>query len=375
MRLTSRPVLCNYYLTYRCNAACRFCDIWEKPSPYVTLEHFAQNLRDLRRLGVRIIDFTGGEPLLHRQLPLFLDMAQQMGFLTTVTTNTLLYPKRAREIAGKVDMLHFSLDAATAEKHDSLRGGVPCFDFVQESIQVARRLGERPDILFTVTSENWRDIEAVYRQFAEPYKLILILNPVFAYNQVGESSLSPQIIAELRRWARRPYIYLNEAFLRLRENGGNTPYAPVCRAASAVVVISPADELLLPCYHAHERGYRFPIRGRLYDLFYSPPIQHLRQLEGRFSFCEGCVINCYMEPSFSVETSPYFWSSLPSTLKYLREKWGWWGVLRLWARLEYRRWKSRWLPERSAEADKPRSMRAEISEVFSINKASHRGGF
>ncbi len=31
MRLIRNPVLCNYYLTYRCNASCSFCDIWEKP--------------------------------------------------------------------------------------------------------------------------------------------------------------------------------------------------------------------------------------------------------------------------------------------------------------------------------------------------------
>jgi MoaA/NifB/PqqE/SkfB family radical SAM enzyme len=66
LRVVSHPVLCNYYLTYRCNAACSFCDIWEKPSPYVTLEQVEANLQALRRLGVQVVDFTGGEPLLHR---------------------------------------------------------------------------------------------------------------------------------------------------------------------------------------------------------------------------------------------------------------------------------------------------------------------
>ena len=47
MRLVKHPVLCNYYVTYRCNAKCSFCDIWEKPSPYITLADVEQNLRDL----------------------------------------------------------------------------------------------------------------------------------------------------------------------------------------------------------------------------------------------------------------------------------------------------------------------------------------
>src|SRR5688500_1874868 len=67
MRFIHHPVLCNYYVSYRCNATCSFCDIWEKPSPYVTIDAVTQNLNDLKRLGVKVIDFTGGEPLLHRQ--------------------------------------------------------------------------------------------------------------------------------------------------------------------------------------------------------------------------------------------------------------------------------------------------------------------
>ncbi len=330
-RISRGPVLCNYYLTYRCNAACSFCDIWEKPSPYATRESFLQNLRALRRLGVKIIDFTGGEPLLHRDLPFFLEMAQRMGFITTVTTNTLLYPRRARELRGKVDMLHFSLDAATAERHNTLRGDVPCFEFFEKSLDLALSLGEKPDILFTVTPDNWQDIELVYERYIQPTGLILILNPVFSYRQVGKQ-LPETILSLLSQWARKPRVYVNEAFLQLRREGGNNPYRPVCRAVSAVVVISPANELLLPCYHAAESGFALPVRDNLYELWHSEAVQHIRRLEGRFSFCEGCTINCYMEPSFGWEISRYFWLAGPGRLRYIWQKWGLRGALKLLGR-------------------------------------------
>ncbi len=335
--LFSHPVLCNYYLTYRCNAACHFCDIWEKPSPYVSLADVYQNLRDLHRLGVQIIDFTGGEPLLHRDLPRFLAMAQDLGFLTTVTTNALLYPKRAHELRGKVDLLHFSLDAAEAQTHDAMRGGVPCFAFVEKSIQIALEIGERPDILFTVTNENWQHIAAVYDRFIRPTGLTLILNPLFSYRGIG-GDLAPSTLQALRAWAKEPHVYVNEAFLALREAGGNDPQDPYCRASSAVVVISPFNELLFPCYHAAEAGYALPIAGKLYDVWHSAPARHLRQLEGRFSFCTGCTINCYFEPSFGWEVSHYFWLSLPSTWKYVRERWGLWDAFRLWWKQKKKRW-------------------------------------
>ena len=149
MRIINHPVLCNYYVTYRCNASCSFCDIWEKPSDYVTLKNVKQNLLALKKLGVRVIDFTGDEPLLHREIDLFLFEAKKLGFITTLTTNCLLYPKWANKLHGLVDMLHFSLDYYNPEKHNLSRG-VNCYDHVLDSIKIAISLGERPDILFTV---------------------------------------------------------------------------------------------------------------------------------------------------------------------------------------------------------------------------------
>ena len=105
MLLINHPVLCNYYLTYRCNATCDFCDIWEKPSQYVELEKYKRNLIELKKLKVKVIDFTGGEPLLHRGLGQMLTLAKEAGFITTVTTNCLLYPKRAKELQGKIDIM------------------------------------------------------------------------------------------------------------------------------------------------------------------------------------------------------------------------------------------------------------------------------
>ena len=183
MRLVNHPVLCNYYLTYRCNAKCSFCDIWEKPSPYITLENAEANFRDLKKLGVKIIDFTGGEPLLHRQLPELLSLAKEYGFITTVTTNALLYPKQASSLVGLIDMLHFSLDSFDRNQHDEMRG-VQCYDKVLESIDIALKLGERPDILFTVFAHNLDQIAKVYENITLPSDLVLILNPAFEYNEV-----------------------------------------------------------------------------------------------------------------------------------------------------------------------------------------------
>ena len=307
------PVLCNYYVTYRCNAKCGFCDIWEQPSPMISLEDAERNLDDLERMGVRIIDFTGGEPLLHTEIGTLLEMAKERGFLTTITSNGLLYPKRAEELAGKVDLLHFSIDSSDREAHNASRG-VDCFDKLMESIEVALELGENPDLLFTVTNENVDQLEKIYEQIARPNKLVLIINPLFQYNDLGEG-LAEEVMAQTKAFSRKPYTYLNPSFLTLRRQGGNDPDDPVCKAVSTCVVISPFNELVLPCYHYGLD--RLDIDGRLYDLWQSDTVAWHREMEGRHDVCEGCTINCYFEPSFAVSPeNRYFWQSLPSKMGY-----------------------------------------------------------
>ena len=314
MRLIKHPVLCNYYITYRCNATCSFCDIWEKPSPYITLQNFRENLKDLKKLGVKVIDFTGGEPLLHRELDSLLAEAKKAGMITTVTTNCLLYPKYAERLKGKIDMLHFSLDSPDEDEHNQSRG-VKCFDKILESIQIAKQNNERPDILFTVFEQNVDKIERVWKEITQPNGLILILNPVFNYNNVETGdNLSPESLEKLLWWGKQKNVYLNAAFISLRQNGGNNINNPVCKAASTTIVISPENKLVLPCYHLGTKD--FSINDNLYQLYHSQEVQEIVALEGKLKECEGCVINCYMQPSFAVEINKYFWKALPSTIKY-----------------------------------------------------------
>jgi len=314
MKLISHPILCNYYLTYRCNAFCDFCDIWEKPSPYVTLEEVKANLLDLKKLGVKVIDFTGGEPLLHRQLPEFLSLAKSMGFITTVTTNALLYPKLAYKLKGKVDMLHFSLDFADALQHNKTRG-VECFDFVMQSIRLAKSIGEKPDILFTVFKENIGELEKVYNEVCLPNGLVLIVNPVFDYNDINNhGGLTEDQLIYLRQFSKNKLVYLNDAFVELRLDKGNNIRNAICKAASTTIVISPENKLLLPCYHLSVK--EFEINQSLYQVWNSAEVQAVIEMEGKLEACQGCAINCYMQPTFATHFSKYWLKALPSTLKY-----------------------------------------------------------
>ena len=320
MQLVSHPILCNYYVTYKCNAKCDFCDIWEKPSPYINLENAEDNFKALKKLGVKIIDFTGGEPLLHREIDQLLQLAKSYGFITTLTTNCLLYPKWAERLTGLVDMLHFSLDSFDEQTHNTMRG-VDCYSFVIESIKIGIELGERPDIIFTVFNNNTSEIEKIYNNICMPNDLMLLLNPAFEYNDVNAQSLNDDTLDIINKWSKEKLIYLNNSFVQLIKDGGNQIDKPVCKAGSTTIVISPENKLVVPCYHLGLE--EFQIDNNLNELYNSKKIKELTKMDGRHDKCQGCTINCYMQPSFATNLSKYWFKALPSTLKYNIKKGTW----------------------------------------------------
>lgn len=339
------PLLLHYYITERCNCRCTFCRIWKIPakkSEDASLSCVLENLRDARQLGVRFVDFTGGEPLLHDQLPDMLFAAKRLGLRTSVTTNCLCYIERSAELKGLIDFLHFSLDALCAETNDQRRGR-KTFTDVMQSLDRARQLGERPDLLFTVDHQNFTFLNPM-AEFAKSLGLVLVINPLFSRAVVNHDV---DLIRIINHFAAQPFVYVNRAFHLLRRNGGNQTNAPRCRVIDSTIVISPDNQILLPCYHlAHHKmkiSARIPAQQASqnddHDLFQffkaakhpridnklsivhrSAVWQFFRKNQGRFAFCQGCHLNCYFDPSFMYRIDNYFWQSTLAKARYWRDK-------------------------------------------------------
>jgi len=302
------PLVANYYLTYRCNARCHFCDIWSlEPGQEADLATVHQNLESLKRLGVKYVDFTGGEPLLRADIGEIYQAAKRLGFWTSITTNTILYPRKAKEIQGKVDFLNFSLDGPDADTHDQSRG-VRIFDTLVESVTIARELGEYPVLNHTVTAQNYHRIGEV-AALGERLDVRVWLNPAFtAHNNYNhKKNPTPDMVAAIRASARKySNIGYNRAALTFIEAGGNDIQKPRCKAVDAVIAISPDNQLLLPCYHFAQAG--IPIEGRLDELYRtSKTVESYRRSQGKLSVCEGCTVWCYLIPSFFQGLDQYWW--------------------------------------------------------------------
>ncbi len=308
-------LLCNYYVTYRCNAYCSFCHFGDhnnfKDTPYTRLEDFKSNINQLNKLGVKFIDLTGGEPLLHKEIHLMAEYAKTFNMQTSITTNALLYPKFAEKLAGKINLLHFSLDSPDEKEHNSIRK-VDCYSSVLESVKIAKSIGEFPDILFTVTNDTYKKLPQMH-EIAAKNDLVLLVNPVFSY--FGNPGLTEKAIDFVDEYCDGKIdVYLNKGFMKLRRNGGNDINNPSCKAVSRVMVISPYNEILLPCYHFASN--KIKIDKPINEIRKTEKYNNFLKMEGRFDFCKGCTVNCYFEPSFAFPTNLYSVASLTSKFKY-----------------------------------------------------------
>jgi len=310
-----KPLLLHYFITNRCNAQCRFCDIWKtQPKIDADTEQVLLNLSEAKKAGCRFVDFTGGEPLLHPDLPLYLKKAREYGFITSVTTNALLFPQRARELAGCIDLLHFSIDADIKELNDSIHG-VKTFDSVMESIPIALKNRLIPDLLFTYSDDNIDHFLGI-GNYAREKKLMIILDPVFSLD--GKETVSAATHQKAFEYSSLPGVYLNKAHIALREQGGNRIGEPYCKAVSSTLVILPDNTLALPCFHhCTEKIALKPS--------FVCALNHIHRLaalknQGRYPFCSGCHINCYFDPSYSFLRNELFIKSIAAKFRYAVRK-------------------------------------------------------
>ena len=170
-----KPRFINFLLTYRCNARCKMCQVWnvyqEKPGlqkKELSLDDigsfFSKNLEYLS--GLRNLGFTGGDPLLMRND--FVEIVRlakrylprvQMG----VQTNGLI-PELARERLKEI--LAFCPDFSLAvsldgigDTHAKMRGVEGAFEKAMQTIQFAKQLGiNNITSGMTITPYNYTEI-------------------------------------------------------------------------------------------------------------------------------------------------------------------------------------------------------------------------
>ena len=167
------PKSVSFKITANCNSLCITCGEWKEVSRgELSTEEILDLMRQLRDVGVRSFNFSGGEPTLRRDLPELISFAgTEMGFRTGMPTNglTVTDPRARAILEAGLNMVGFSVEG-TREVHDIIRGAKGFYDRTLRSIQIVADLREEFDfdlnVGFTVMKANLDHLIPMARELA-----------------------------------------------------------------------------------------------------------------------------------------------------------------------------------------------------------------
>ncbi len=120
------PVYVEIGLTNACNHKCIFCalDFLENGGNFINKEILLLNLESMAKKGLKSVMFAGeGEPLLHKDVGLFVQKAKEFGLDISITTNGILFDKnKIEQCLPHLSWIRFSIDAGTSENYAKIHG-------------------------------------------------------------------------------------------------------------------------------------------------------------------------------------------------------------------------------------------------------------
>jgi MoaA/NifB/PqqE/SkfB family radical SAM enzyme len=135
--IRSLPVLVVHAHT-SCNCRCLMCDIWKSsPGKALRAHNLQPHVDSIRRMGVRWIVFSGGEPLMNPELPELCAMLREESIRLTLLTTGLLLGKNAEHVASSFDDVIVSLDGPPAV-HDAIRRVAGGFSLLRTGVDALR---------------------------------------------------------------------------------------------------------------------------------------------------------------------------------------------------------------------------------------------
>lgn len=315
------------YITFRCNARCGYCNVWQDPvfagQPELDADGLRRCIDQLHALGVTYLDLTGGEPALHRQLSDAVQHAADLGMAVAVTTNAIRFTPLMDTVVPYLATLNISLDTLSAQRYHAIRGT----DTLERTVALVERLRkEQPNAAVTlitvVTQENVADLDDVVG-FAQEHRVPVYLSPMFDYFAAQSPTRDPERTARslhvlgvtdrpgqqppargvddmhsrgtvdaVRRLVYHPFTVVNLAFLRHVET--IDPTTPTtCGAGTRIVTVGPAGQLLLPCYHEWNGSLNW---DRPYGQLVRDPeyLRVTREEVGQLPGCRRCAVYPYL---------------------------------------------------------------------------------
>lgn len=165
-----RPVVV-WNVTRQCNLKCVHCYAHAKNTSFdneLSTEQGKQLIDDLADFGSPVMLFSGGEPLVRKDLPQLAAYAVEKGMRAVISTNgTLITPEMARNLKEiGLSYVGISLDGME-EINDRFRGVSGAFRSALEGIKNSQAAGIKVGLRFTVNKLNVNEIPKIFQLLEE----------------------------------------------------------------------------------------------------------------------------------------------------------------------------------------------------------------
>ena len=186
--------------TNRCNLACRHCYSYADPNSedFLSTDFILSAIPELRKAGIRFVIFSGGEPLIRKDIFEIAEAMRQAGIITYLSTNGLyIHEKNVDRIIETFNYIGISIDGIE-EVHDEFRGLEGAYRRSLDAIALIQRHGGNAGIRFTITEETKGSFYDIF-DLAERIGVDKIYISHLVYSGRGLENLKIDISKEERR--------------------------------------------------------------------------------------------------------------------------------------------------------------------------------
>ena len=259
--LDAGPYMAELDVTYRCNCRCQMCQRWKDlRTNELRAEEYEALAGELHDLGSHQISIAGGEPLMRDDVFDIINSFSGRGMSVNICTNGLLIEKYHEQICrSKATCVTVSLDGASADSHDTIRGVPGSYRQIEDGIRqlLSHPRSSRPilRVRMTISNQNVNEMRAFYNKWDGVVDDVLF-QPVHHcseayYTGLDENNLhlDPELIAEqIDATPLAKDGYLTRLIDSLK-NCGSFPHQQ-CFAAVLMARIDPWGNVY-PCLEQH----------------------------------------------------------------------------------------------------------------------------
>lgn len=248
-----------FELNTTCNLSCSWCHTKDGKPEMLKTQEVLSTLELLKKWGVKGVIFSGGEPLLRRDIFEIIKKAHDLDLDCDLCTNgTLVTPQIAAQLSEYLSEVSISLDSANPETQDNIRGTKGAFYQAVEGIKYFIHAGVEVHAITMCCNDNYQHVDetiSLLESLGVPsvtlLGLIEITRNESSYKFSDESRIDlEKTIDEVR--SNHQNIIINTKRIKHLEN------ALYCGAGRTMIGIT-ASGMVCPCILLKNRVNKYSI--------------------------------------------------------------------------------------------------------------------